>query len=53
MKQTAVALLWRVVLLLVAADVIYNEGYDHGVRDTEHFYEGDDYSADPDGTTLT
>jgi hypothetical protein len=53
MKQTAVALLWRVVLLLVAADVIYNEGYDHGVRDTEFFYEGEDYSADPHGTTTT
>lgn len=51
MRGVAVALLWRVVLLLLLVHTAYIEGYNHGVSDTEAYYENDDWSAEPDEET--
>jgi hypothetical protein len=49
MRDIAISLLWRLVLLLTAAHALFVSAYDAGVRDTESFYEGEEWDQTPEG----
>ena len=48
MRDIVISLLWRIVLLLTAAHALYVSAYEHGVRDTENFYEGEEWDQTPE-----